>query len=92
MQVTDDKTLPKQKRKELQIVHAGSSSERAKNVKLADKLYNLQDLERCTPEGWDEQRVQEYFKWAHKVVTQLKGTNHFLENKLEAIFKNRISN
>ena len=39
----------------------------AKLVKLADKLYNLRDLERATPQGWSPQRKQEYFVWAAKV-------------------------
>jgi len=50
-EVTDDKSLPKQERKRLQIVTAPHKSTKAKLVKLADKLYNLRDLNRCTPEG-----------------------------------------
>lgn len=53
---SDDKSLPKQERKRLQIEHASSASKRAKLVKLADKLYNLRDLERSTPSGWTEVR------------------------------------
>lgn len=55
-EVTDDKSLPKQERKRLQIEHAKSVSHRAKLVKLADKLYNLRDLERGIPHGWTEVR------------------------------------
>lgn len=50
-EVTDDKTLPKLERKRLQVEQAPHSSPGAKLVKLADKLYNLRDLNRCTPEG-----------------------------------------
>lgn len=50
-EVTDDKTLPKLERKRLQIDHATHVSQAAKLVKLADKLYNLRDLNRCTPQG-----------------------------------------
>ncbi|CAI9551050.1 unnamed protein product, partial [Staurois parvus] len=50
-EVTDDKTLPKMKRKQLQIEHAPHRSHKAKLVKLADKLYNLRDLNRSTPNG-----------------------------------------
>lgn len=56
-EVTDDKSLPKQERKRLQIEHAKSTSDRAKSIKLADKLYNLRDLERCLPIGWTEVSV-----------------------------------
>lgn len=50
-EVTDDKRLPKQERKRLQVEHAPRCSRQAKLVKLADKLYNLRDLNTCTPVG-----------------------------------------
>uniref|UniRef100_A0A673B0M7 Guanosine-3',5'-bis(diphosphate) 3'-pyrophosphohydrolase MESH1 n=1 Tax=Sphaeramia orbicularis TaxID=375764 RepID=A0A673B0M7_9TELE len=50
-EVTDDKSLSKQERKRLQVEHAPHCSHEAKLVKLADKLYNLRDLNRCTPVG-----------------------------------------
>lgn len=50
-EVTDDKTLAKRERKLLQVKHAPHCSHQAKLVKLADKLYNLRDLNRCTPVG-----------------------------------------
>lgn len=55
-EVTDDKSLPYAERKRLQIVHAKDSTIQAKLVKLADKLYNLRDLQQISPEGWDEVR------------------------------------
>lgn len=86
-EVTDDKSLESKERKRLQIVHAPLCSNEAKLVKLADKLYNLRDLERATPSGWDQERVDAYFKWAWKVVKGLRGTNVKLENKLDQIFQ-----
>lgn len=56
-EVTDDKSLAKLERKRLQIEHAAGSSSSAKLVKLADKLYNLRDLQRSVPEGWTEVRA-----------------------------------
>ena len=76
---SDDKSLPKAKRKENQIEHAPMCSPKAKLVKLADKIYNLRDLNESTPEGWSNERVQEYFVWASKVFQGLKGTNHALD-------------
>lgn len=67
MEVSDDKSLPKQTRKQLQIEHAAHCSPEAKLVKLADKLYNLRDLEKETPQGWTQERKQQYFEWAAKV-------------------------
>lgn len=59
-EVSDDKTLPKEERKRLQVVHAKHSSYEAKLVKLADKLYNLRDLKRCAPEGWTDVRQSQF--------------------------------
>lgn len=86
-EVTDDKSLPKQVRKQLQIEHAPGCSREAKLVKLADKLYNLRDLQRCTPVGWSRTRVQEYFEWAEKVVHGLRGTNKLMEDALDEVLK-----
>ncbi|KAK2920425.1 guanosine-3',5'-bis(diphosphate) 3'-pyrophosphohydrolase MESH1 [Channa argus] len=88
-EVTDDKSLAKQERKRQQVEHAPYCSREAKLVKLADKLYNLRDLNRCTPVGWTGERVQEYFVWACEVVKGLKGTNSALEEKLEELFTQR---
>lgn len=88
-EVTDDKSLPKQERKLLQIEHAPTSSHEAKLVKLADKLYNLRDLERATPRKWTPYRVQEYFAWSKKVVDGLRGTNQSMEDSLDELFKKR---
>ncbi|XP_060910670.1 guanosine-3',5'-bis(diphosphate) 3'-pyrophosphohydrolase MESH1 [Labrus mixtus] len=88
-EVTDDKSLPKHERKRQQVEHAAHCSCQAKLVKLADKLYNLRDLNRCTPVGWTAERVQEYFMWSSEVVKGLKGTNLALEEKLEQLFKQR---
>ncbi|XP_045019758.1 guanosine-3',5'-bis(diphosphate) 3'-pyrophosphohydrolase MESH1 isoform X1 [Bubalus bubalis] len=65
-EVTDDKTLPKLERKRLQVEHAPQSSPGAKLVKLADKLYNLRDLNRCTPEGsytWNQSCLPGHLVW-----------------------------
>ncbi|XP_076003050.1 guanosine-3',5'-bis(diphosphate) 3'-pyrophosphohydrolase MESH1 [Genypterus blacodes] len=88
-EVTDDKSLSKQDRKRMQVVHAPHCSQQAKLVKLADKLYNLRDLNRCTPVGWTPERVQEYFIWACQVVKGLRGTNSALEEKLDELFRQR---
>ncbi|XP_063678179.1 guanosine-3',5'-bis(diphosphate) 3'-pyrophosphohydrolase MESH1-like [Bolinopsis microptera] len=83
-EVTDDKNLPKAERKRLQVVNAPHKSEKAKLVKLADKLYNLRDLSKETPQGWTEERVKDYRLWASKVCTGLVGTNSMLEGNLQA--------
>ena len=86
MQVTDDKNLEKQERKRMQVLHAPNCSFSAKQVKLADKLYNLKDLDRVTPSDWTEERVKQYFKWSYDVVAGLRGVNKILEEQLDQLF------
>jgi guanosine-3',5'-bis(diphosphate) 3'-pyrophosphohydrolase len=64
-------------------------SPQARLVSYADKLYNLRDLTRTTPEGWEEQRVQEYFQWSGKVLRNMLGANDKLEAELEKVLSSR---
>ena len=73
----------------VQVENAPKKSREAKLVKLADKLYNLRDLQRETPQGWEEERVQQYYVWAGEVVEGLLGTNDRLEKELETLLKTR---
>jgi guanosine-3',5'-bis(diphosphate) 3'-pyrophosphohydrolase len=71
MEVTDDKSLTKERRKELQIEHAGGKSPGAALVKLADKICNLRDVAATPPADWSLELRQAYFDWARKVVDAL---------------------
>lgn len=86
---SDDKTLEKAERKQLQIDHASMCSPKAKLVKLADKIYNLRDLNSVQPQGWTTERVQEYFCWSSKVFKGLKGTNKILDDIYSSLLKTR---
>jgi GTP diphosphokinase / guanosine-3',5'-bis(diphosphate) 3'-diphosphatase len=79
MEVTDDKSLPKQERKVLQIEHAAGISNEAKLVKLADKICNLRDINSSPPANWPLERRREYFDWAKQVVDRLRGVHPALE-------------
>jgi len=88
-EVTDDKTLPKQKRKELQVKHARRISPEAKLVKLADKICNIRDVARRPPANWDRARQREYFDWARRVVDGLRGVNPRLEAAFDRAYARR---
>ncbi len=79
VEVTDDKSLPKQVRKDLQVKNAPHKSPRAKQIKLADKCSNLRSLVSRPPVDWDHERVQAYFDWADRVVAGLRGVHASLE-------------
>lgn len=53
-EVTDDRSLSQAERKRAQIEHVKHASREAKLIKLADKLYNLRDMERATPKNWTQ--------------------------------------
>lgn len=80
--VSDNKLLPKEERKRLQIAHAAHATHSAKLVKLADKIANLRDIHFSPPADWSSERRQAYFDWAKAVVDQIRGTH----TKLEALF------
>ena len=50
-EVTDDTSLRKADRKRMQVEHAAHISEKAKLVKLADKICNLRDVATAPPRG-----------------------------------------
>ena len=85
-EVTDDKSLPKEVRKQLQIEHAPQLSRQAKAIKLADKICNLRDTLTQPPVGWSTARCREYFEWAKKVIEGVRGTNLALETIFDQIY------
>ncbi len=89
MEVTDDKNLSKASRKQAQIDHAAHISEKAKLVKLADKISNLRDVLNNAPADWNLERRQEYFDWARDVIDQIRGTHPGLEALFDEIYSER---
>ena len=83
-EVTDDKSLPKEERKRLQIEKTPGKSRRAKLLKLADKTSNLRALVSSPPRGWTEERLRDYVVWAEAVVGSCRGLNDRLEAGVDA--------
>lgn len=79
LEVTDDKSLSKEVRKQLQIEHVANISSAAKLVKLADKICNLRDILASPPADWSTERKDAYFSWAGNVVDGLRGVHPALE-------------
>ena len=85
-EVTDDKSLPKATRKELQIEHAAHASDQAKQVKIADKICNIRDIIKSPPADWSTERKREYLDWTCKVVNGCRGVNQCLDLVYDAVF------
>lgn len=89
MEVTDDKSLDKARRKELQVEHAPHLYYAARLVKLADKISNLRDILASPPADWPVERKEAYFDWAAKVVAGLRGAHPGLEAVFEGVYARR---
>jgi guanosine-3',5'-bis(diphosphate) 3'-pyrophosphohydrolase len=79
LEVTDDRSLSQQERKQLQVETAPHKTPKAKLLKLADKISNVQDIITSPPRDWSLERKQEYVLWSERVVAGLRGTNENLE-------------
>jgi guanosine-3',5'-bis(diphosphate) 3'-pyrophosphohydrolase len=84
-EVTDDKSLPNEERKRLQIEHAPHLSPEAKLVKLGDKISNIGDVADSPPADWSIERRREYIKWGEAVVAGLRGSNQALERRFDEV-------
>lgn len=84
-ELTDDKSLPSDERKRLQVVNAPNASRRAKIVKLADKSVNVADIARDPPPHWPLERRRAYIEWAILVVAGCRGANAALEKHFDSV-------
>jgi guanosine-3',5'-bis(diphosphate) 3'-pyrophosphohydrolase len=87
LEVTDDKTLPKQERKQNQITHALHISDRAKQIKMADKICNVSDILHAPPADWPLDRKLEYLTWSEAVVEGCRGVNAGLERRFDQVLE-----
>jgi guanosine-3',5'-bis(diphosphate) 3'-pyrophosphohydrolase len=81
-EVTNDSSLSGEENKQRQIDHAPMMSLDAQLVKLADRLYNIRDLD-SPPPSWTQEKVDGYFAWGEKLLSVLAGTNAGLESALQ---------
>jgi len=85
-EVTDDKSLPKETRKALQVQNAAKKSPRAQTLKLADKISNLRSILASPPADWSLQRRRQYFEWAGQVVAGLSAPNRLLKGEFDKTY------
>jgi guanosine-3',5'-bis(diphosphate) 3'-pyrophosphohydrolase len=87
LEVTDDKSLPKHNRKQLQVDHAPHLSTGAKLIKLGDKISNITDVMTNPPADWSIERRLEYINWGVNVVDGLRGANRNLERHFDELIE-----
>jgi guanosine-3',5'-bis(diphosphate) 3'-pyrophosphohydrolase len=86
-EVTDDKSLPKQERKRLQIEHASHLSDGAKELKLADKTCDMLDVIENPAVGWSLDRRIDYLDWTEKSAAGCRGVNEALEAHYDRVLQ-----
>jgi guanosine-3',5'-bis(diphosphate) 3'-pyrophosphohydrolase len=84
-ELTNDKSLPKEVRKQEQVRNAPHKSQRAKTIKLADKISNLRAITASPPQDWTVRRRLEYVRRARDVVAGLRGVNPRLEAEFDKV-------
>jgi (p)ppGpp synthase/HD superfamily hydrolase len=87
VEVTDDMSLPKQERREKQIVDAPRKSPGAKLIKIADKISNIRARILPQPNQDERDDLIDYVAWAEKVVTGCRGANAALDRMFDETVK-----
>ena len=85
LEVTDDKSLPQDKRKRLQVEHATLLSPQAALIKIADKASNIRDIAASPPTDWSINRRHAYIEWGEDVVERIRGSNTALESYFDEV-------
>ena len=91
LEVSDNKSLPVEERKRLQVIHTPDLSERARKLKIADKISNIEDVEKDPPENWEQERKLAYLNWAKQVVDGAKGLNKKLDQYFDQVYNETYS-
>jgi guanosine-3',5'-bis(diphosphate) 3'-pyrophosphohydrolase len=85
--MTDDKSLPKLQRKELQMEHASQLSKGARLIKLSDKICNVRDITHSPPSNWPLERLLQYVDWCEAVVENMNEADAALKALFEQVCK-----
>jgi len=87
-EVSDNKSLQYEERKERQAVDASSLSPEAKLIRVADKICNVYDVGQNPPEGWTPMRRRAYVTWTGRVVDGCRGVSVALEARFDEVRAN----
>ncbi|KAL7716727.1 Guanosine-3' [Entamoeba marina] len=91
-EATDDKSLDKVTRKQLQITHSKTISKGGKLIKYADKIHNMSNIVKAVPCPFKPYEVaQGYCVWGMKVCEAFRGINDVLDNMFDNILKGSIT-
>lgn len=84
-EVTDDRRLPGDERKRLEIRHAAQLSTAARLVKLGDKIANVRAVAYQPAAGWGPRQRHDYLDCAEQVIAGCRGCNAALEDHFDEV-------
>jgi guanosine-3',5'-bis(diphosphate) 3'-pyrophosphohydrolase len=87
VEVTDDMSLPKAKRRQRQIEDAPHKSPGAKLIKIADKISNIRARIHSDPSPEERADLIDYADWAEQVVAGCRGVNAALDHMFDDTVK-----
>lgn len=85
VEVTDDMSLPKDRRRQKQIEDARHKSRDARLIKIADKISNVSARIVPDPNEVERADLADYVAWAEKVVAGCRGGNAILDAKFDEV-------
>ena len=92
MEVTDHNIEDEEEKFRQQLLRTETLSKKARIIKLADKIANVQSLISFPPGDWDLQKRSHYINWAHRIITALRGTNEKLESYYDELIAGALKN
>ncbi|BFZ22055.1 hypothetical protein BsWGS_25094 [Bradybaena similaris] len=87
-ELTSDKSIQKQERRQRLLDSVSRFSPRAKAVLLAKELNMLREYRRAPP-AWSKEKLQEYYESSARLISKLRSTNSGIEKSLDTLFNER---
>ncbi|MFM2136035.1 MAG: hypothetical protein RL021_1435 [Bacteroidota bacterium] len=87
LELTNDKHLSREEQRQQQLLRARHRSERARKIKLADKICNVYDILHHPPHGWSQAQKTEYILHAGQLVDLIRGTHPVLEHAFDELYR-----
>ncbi len=86
-ELTDPEDVTEAERRQAQVDHAPHLSPKAKLIKVADKISNLQEMLDDPPAGWGAQKQLAYLNWGEAVFEGAQGENRSLDENFRLVAK-----
>jgi GTP diphosphokinase / guanosine-3',5'-bis(diphosphate) 3'-diphosphatase len=90
LELTDDKMLTKEERKQQQLLSAHQLSREARLIRICDKICNVYDILYAPPGNWEMGRRKDYLVWAKAVIDKIRGTHAGLEKRFDELFEEGV--